>query len=214
MKNNESGIFGRAYERHVLPRLINLACGTEDIAAQRRKIVPAAAGRVLEIGIGSGLNLPFYDRARVDRLWGLEPAESMRRQAERRAAVLGMEVSFLSLEAEEIPLEDGSVDTVLVTYTLCTIPDVERALRGMARVLAPGGQLLFCEHGRAPDPAVRRWQDRLNRPWGKIAGGCNLNRPIAELVRAGGFRIESLEEGYIPGPRFLSYESLGRGVPG
>src|SRR5690554_4682018 len=178
------------YERYFLPKLIDLAMRQKPIMRQRRKVVPLTYGRVLEIGIGSGRNLEFYDRSRVEHLWGLEPSPEMRKLAAARARELGIDVEFLDLPGEHIPLADGSVDTVLTTYTLCTIPDVARALREMRRVLAPGGVLLFSEHGRAPDPGVVRWQNRLNGMWSAIAGGCNLNRAIDSLLRDAGFAIE------------------------
>lgn len=150
------------YDRHILPHVIHLACGAKPIRYQRRKVVPQASGRVLEIGIGSGLNLPFYDPAKVEKLWGLEPSDEIRRMAEKAAVGAPFPVEFIGLPGEAIPLDDASMDTVVTTYTLCTIPDAVAALREMRRLLKPGGQLLFAEHGRAPDAAVRRWQDRLD----------------------------------------------------
>ncbi len=197
------------YDRYVLPRVLDFAMRLEPIMRQRGKVVPKASGRVLEIGMGSGLNLAFYDRGRVTKLWGLEPSEELRRIAGERARQVAVDVEFLPLPGESIPLEDGSVDTVVTTYTLCTIPGVLQALREMCRVLVPGGTLLFAEHGRAPDPGVERWQNRLNRVWGSFTGGCNLNRPIADLIRDGGFRVESLETMYLPGPRPLTFNYLG-----
>ncbi len=197
------------YEKHVLPWAVNLACGGKPIATQRGKIVPKAKGKVLEIGVGSGLNLPFYNPDKVEKIWGLEPSEQMRKRAAKVAATIETPVEFLGLRGEDIPLDDASVDTVLVTYTLCTIPDVLAALKQMRRVLKPGAELLFCEHGAAPDPGVRRWQDRLDPIWGKFAGGCHLNRQIDALLNHGGFAIETLETGYIPGPRFAAYNFWG-----
>ncbi len=168
---------------------------------QREKVVPLAEGRVLEVGIGSGLNLGYYDASRVEKLWGLEPSPQMVALAAEPAAKVAFEVEFIGLPADEVPLEDDAADTVVLTYTLCTIPETEPALREMARVLAPGGRLLFVEHGAAPDPGVRRWQNRLNRLWKRLGGGCNLNREIPSLIEAGGFRIESLETMYLPGWR-------------
>ena len=202
------------YDRHVLPHLINLACGTKPVRYQRRKVVPQAKGRVLEIGIGSGLNLPFYDPAKVEKLWGLEPSDEIRRMAERMAVGSPFPIEFIGLPGEQIPLGTGSVDTVVTTYTLCTIPDAVTALREMRRVLKPGGQLLFSEHGRAPDPSVVKWQDRLDNFWGKIAGGCHLNRDIPALLRQGGFAIDRLETMYIPGPRPMSFNYWGAASPG
>ncbi|NNM78554.1 methyltransferase domain-containing protein [Sphingomonas sp. ID1715] len=201
------------YDRYILPHLINLACGAKPVRLQRRKVVPQAQGRVLEVGIGSGLNLPFYDPAKVEKLWALEPSDDIRRMAERRAARSPFPIEFIDLPGEMIPLEAGSVDTVVTTYTLCTIPDAVTALREMRRVLRPGGQLLFSEHGRAPDPSVVRWQDRLDPLWSKIAGGCHLNREIPALLRQGGFAIETLETMYIPGPRAMSFNYWGAAAP-
>lgn len=201
------------YSRYILPRVIHFTCGLKPNMRQREKVVPHARGRVLEVGIGSGLNLPFYDSANVAKVWGLDPAPEMTRIAERAARSLPFEVEFIGLPGDEIPLEDGSVDTVVVTYTLCTIPDTTAALRQMSRVLRPGGELIFCEHGAAPDARVRRWQDRLNPLWKRLGGGCNLNRPIPALIEAGGFRIKSLDTMYIPGWRPASFNYWGTAVP-
>ena len=199
------------YEQHILPRVINCACGARPIMKQREKVVPQAVGKVLEIGIGTGLNLPFYDASKVERLIGLDPSEESWELAAQRAAHLDFPVEFVGLPGEQIPLDDASVDTVLVTFALCTIPEPVAALRGMARVLRPGGSLLFCEHGRAPDAAVVRWQERINPLWRRLFGGCNLDRDMPALLDAGGFRIDSLEQMYLPGtPRFAGYSSWGR----
>jgi SAM-dependent methyltransferase len=179
--------------------VLNWSCGTKPVQRQRQKVVPLAEGRVLEIGIGSGLNLPYYDPKKVERVIGLDPAEEMLAYAKRRSETLPFTVECLALEGERIPLERQDVDTVLVTYTLCTIPDAVSALIGMGRVLKHGGRLLFCEHGRAPDEAVRRWQRRLNPLWNWIGGGCNLDRDIPALIEAAGFRISWAQIGP-PGP--------------
>jgi len=200
------------YEQRILPHVTNLACSTKPCRKQREKIVPLAEGDVLEIGIGSGLNLPFYDQQKVRKLWGLEPSEGMRKLAAKNFEGLSLDLEFIDLPGEEIPLESNSVDTVLVTFTLCTIPDTASALQGMRRVLKPGGRLLFCEHGTAPDEGVRRWQDRLNSGWSKISGGCNMNRDILALIAAGGFDIVNDERMYIPGLRILSYNYWGSAV--
>lgn len=201
------------YDKHVLPKLLNLACGVKPVRMQRQKVVPNAAGRILEIGIGSGLNLPFYDAGKVDKLWGLEPSDEMTAYARKRVREVPFEVEFIGLPGEEIPLADHSVDNVVVTYTLCTIPDAIAALEQMRRVLRPGGRLLFCEHGEAPDESVRRWQERLNPMWRKISGGCNLNRKIPELIESGGFRITDIDTMYIPGLRPLSFNYWGAAEP-
>ena len=197
------------YSKHILPKLVHPACSTKPIMRQREKVVPLAHGRVLEIGIGSGLNLPFYDDGKVTKLWGLEPAPEMRRMAEKAARSARFGVELIGLVGEEIPLENNSVDTVLLTYTLCTIPDVEPALRGMARVLKPGGTLIFCEHGAAPEDSVRRWQDRINPIWKRLGGGCNLNRAIPDMIEQGGFRVTKMETMYIPGWRPASFNYWG-----
>jgi ubiquinone/menaquinone biosynthesis C-methylase UbiE len=196
--------------RDVLPHLIDIACSTRPSRKQREKIVPLAEGDVLEIGFGSGLNLPFYDTRRVRKVWGLEPSEGMRRKARPVLEAHDLDVEFIDLPGESIPLEADSVDTVLVTYSLCTIADVASALEGMRRVLKPGGSLLFCEHGLAPDESVRQWQRRLNPAWSRLAGGCNLHRDIPDLITRGGFRLTVDERMYIPGIRMLCYNYWGR----
>ena len=201
------------YEQHVLPRIVHFACGLKPAMRQREKVVPRARGRVLELGIGSGLNLPFYDPAKVSKVWGLDPAPEMTRIAERAVRSLAFEVEFIGLSAAEIPLEDDSVDTVVVTYTLCTIPETTPALRQASRVLRPGGELIFCEHGAAPDASVRRWQDRVNPAWKRLGGGCNLNRAVPAMLEAGGFRITNLETLYLPGWRIASFNYWGTAVP-
>jgi len=201
------------YSRYILPRVVHFACSLKPNMRQREKVVPHARGRVLEVGIGSGLNLRFYDSTKVSKVWGLDPAPEMTRMAERAARSLPFEVEFIGLPGDQIPLEDNSIDTVLVTYTLCTIPEPTPALRQMSRVLRPGGELIFCEHGAAPDASVRRWQDRLNPIWKRLGGGCNLNRPIPALIEAGGFRINDLDTMYIPGWRPASFNYWGTATP-
>jgi len=200
------------YEERILPHFIDYACSTSPNQKQRQKIVPEAAGVVLEVGFGSGLNAPFYDASKIEKIWALEPSEGMRRKAQPAVDDAGLDVEFIDLPGEQIPLDENSVDTVLITYTLCTIPDTQAALFGMRRVLKPGGRLLFCEHGRAPDEDVVRWQNRLNPVWSKIAGGCQMNRDIPALIRAGGFAIKTDERMYIPGARVLCYNYWGSAV--
>jgi ubiquinone/menaquinone biosynthesis C-methylase UbiE len=200
------------YETYILPWITDIVCSGKSITYQRRKVVPLAKGRVLEIGVGSGLNLQFYDSSNVDHIWGLDPSARMRKMAAKRAQNLQFEVDFIGLSGNEIPLEENSVDTVLVTYTMCTIPDLVQALSEMRRVLKPGGELIFCEHGRAPDADIRRWQEQLNPIWKRIGGGCNLNRPIPNLIEQGGFKINNLETMYIPGWRPASYNYWGSAV--
>ncbi len=199
------------YERHVLPYVIDLGCGTKPFADQRRKVIPLAQGRVLEVGMGTGLNLPFYDRARVQTIVGVDPALRMHRLALKRVQRAGIAVELIGLSAEKLPIADASFDTVVCTYTLCTIPDPVSALRQMRRVLAPGGKLLFSEHGRAPEPQVARWQTRLTPYWSKIAGGCMLDRDIPALLEQAGFRPD-VQSMYVPGPKVLSYHYWGVAV--
>jgi SAM-dependent methyltransferase len=203
------------YDRHILPKLIDFACGMGQITEQRKKILPRASGRVLEVGIGSGLNLALLDPRRVTAVVGLDPSEELLAYAQRRARDLAFPVEFIVHAGEAIPLEPASVDTILVTYALCTIPGVEAALNDMRRVLKPHGRLLFCEHGRAPEFAIQRWQDRLTPFWQCLAGGCHLNRDIPALLRDRGFRIETLEAGYLAhAPRFVGYHYIGSAAPG
>jgi ubiquinone/menaquinone biosynthesis C-methylase UbiE len=198
------------YENRIVPRLIDLACGAKPVLKQREKIVPLASGRVLEVGMGPAINVPFYDPSKVEMVWGLEPSDGMRRKAAPRLAKAPFPVEWLGLPGEEIPLEDDSADTVLLTYTLCTIPDFAKALQQMRRVLKPGGRLLFSEHGEAPDENVRKWQARVNPLWKRLAGGCNLNRPIPQLIEAAGFEIERLDTMYLPGtPKVAAFQYWG-----
>ena len=201
------------YDRHILPYLVDLACGVKPVRRQRAKVVPLAQGRVLEVGMGSGLNMPYYDTSRVAAIVGLDPSPGMRRRAEARIAQAGLTVEFIGLSAEKIPLPDAAFDSVLMTYTLCSIPDPVTALDEMRRVLKPEGRLIFCEHGRAPDSAVRRWQDRLTPLWRRIGGGCHLNRDIPALLAAGGFACDVVQTMYLPGPRPLTYNYWGEAVP-
>lgn len=204
------------WSRHVLPRLVDRLCGAEEIGALRGEIVPLARGEVLEVGFGTGLNLPFYDPARVARLIGLEPAEEMFAMARRRAPV-AFPLERLALEGERIPLAPESVDTVVVTFTLCSIADVASALGGMRRVLRPDGRLLFLEHGAARDPRVLRWQARVNPVWKRVFGGCHLDRDVPALLRAAGFAIESLHEGVVDGAPAIAgygYRGVARPAPG
>jgi len=198
------------YEDHILPHVIGLACGAKPIRKQREKVVPFAEGRVLEIGMGAGPNLAFYDPAKVSHVFGLEPSLGMRRKAAKALAASPVEVELIDLPGEEIPLDANSVDTVVLTYTLCTIPGAVEALKGMRRVLKPGGKLLFCEHGAAPDEAVAKWQRRIEPIWKPIGGGCHLTRNIPDLIRQGGFEIEEMETGYIPSsPKWAGFNYWG-----
>jgi ubiquinone/menaquinone biosynthesis C-methylase UbiE len=201
------------YERHILPHALDLACGLPMIGRQRALIVPLARGRVLEVGIGTGLNMRHYDKSRVTQIVGLDPGLELQPLARQRIAQSGLSVELLGLSAETIPQPDASFDTVLITYTLCTIPDALTALREMRRVLKPSGRLLYCEHGRAPDASVRRWQDRLQPLWGKVAGGCHLGRDIPALLQAAGFTVPEPHERYLPGPRPFTFHYWGEALP-
>ncbi|PUE19134.1 SAM-dependent methyltransferase [Limnohabitans sp. MMS-10A-160] len=196
------------YDRHLLPYLIDIACGLPMVQKQRRQLVPQAHGRVLEVGMGTGRNLPFYDRSRITRLVGVDPAMQMHRLAQKRSREAGIEVELMGLSAEQLPADDASFDTVVCTYTLCSIPDAAQALREMRRVLVPGGKLLFCEHGRAPDANVRRWQDRLQPLWGPLAGGCHLGRDIPSLLDTAGFAATT-QAAYLAGPRPMTFHYWG-----
>ncbi|WP_417705065.1 class I SAM-dependent methyltransferase [Pseudomonas sp.] len=197
------------YDRHVLPHLIDFACGMGAVMKARSQIVPLAKGRVLEIGIGSGLNLSFYDPQRVELVVGVDPSADMQRLARDRAARCQVPVEMIALELGQIQAEDASFDDIVCTFTLCTIPDAVAALGEMRRVLKPGGRLLFCEHGLAPDLPVVRWQRRLTPLWKPLAGGCHLDRDIPALISAGGFHIRQLDTGYLKGPRPMTHVYRG-----
>ncbi len=163
------------YDRHVLPHLIECACGLGPVMKLRAELIPHARGKVLEVGIGTGLNLAYYDASRTTHICGLDPSPEMNRLTRKRATAIRIPVESVTLSAERIESEDSSFDTVVSTFTLCTIPDSVAALREMRRVLKPSGEFLFCEHGQAPDVGVHRWQDRLTPLWKPLAGGCHLN---------------------------------------
>jgi ubiquinone/menaquinone biosynthesis C-methylase UbiE len=196
------------YERYVLPKLIDAACSQKPMTKLRERYVPRAAGDVLEIGIGSGLNLAHYGVG-VRTLTGLDPAAELTEKARGRAERLGRPVEVLSISGESIPVDDERFDSVVCTWTLCSIPNVYAALREMHRVLKPGGRLYFIEHGRAPDAPVQRWQRRLEPLWKKIGGGCHLTRKADELIGDAGFHIVELDSGYQPGPRFAAFMCHG-----
>jgi ubiquinone/menaquinone biosynthesis C-methylase UbiE len=200
------------YRDRILPFVIHAAMRQRNLAAYRNRVVPAAEGRVLEIGIGSGLNLPFYSR-KAEHVIGLEPSPKLLSMARQVLRPAPGPVELVEGSAEAIPLEDRSVDTVVTTWTLCSIPDVARSLREMRRVLKPGGRLLFVEHGRAPDASVRWWQDHLNPAWKRLGGGCHLNRAIGPLIEGAGFQFERIETGYMRGPRPMSFMYEGSARP-
>jgi SAM-dependent methyltransferase len=206
------------YSDVILPRLCDFAMRNKQLVPLRERVIGEAEGRVLEIGVGSGLNLPFY-RPPVREVLALEPAPRLltmaqSTMAEAGARVVNMPVRFLEASAEAIPIDRHSVDTVVTTWTLCSIPHADAALAEMRRVLRPGGRLLFVEHGQAPDEGVRRWQDRLTPAWRCITGGCHLNRPIRAMIEAAGFGIDRIETGYIPGPRPMTFMYQGSARPG
>jgi len=196
------------YDRHILPHLIDIAMQAPMATHEREQLIPQAHGTVLEIGVGSGLNMPFY-ASDVEKLYALEPHEKLVQKARPKAEKTTFPVEFLGLKGEDIPLEDTSVDTVITTWTLCSIPDPDKALQGMYRVLKPGGTLLFIEHGHAPSPRLARWQDRLTPVWSCFAGGCHLNRRPDELILNAGFEMQNLEQGFLDGPKLLTYHYKG-----
>jgi ubiquinone/menaquinone biosynthesis C-methylase UbiE len=192
------------YNHFVLPKLINFAMTQEEATRLRAAHVPAALGVVLEVGIGSGLNMPFYTSA-VTRLYGIDPSAELLAMARTKAAAAPFPVELFNREADRIPLADASVDTVVVTWSLCSIVNAPGALRDMRRVLRPDGALIFVEHGLSPDAGVRKWQNRLTPVWRRFTGGCHLNRKMDDLVREAGFTIARLQAEYVPGPRALTF---------
>lgn len=200
------------YNDFILPRLIDLAMRNKELMPFRKRVIGAAEGRVLEIGVGSGRNLPFY-RSPVREVLALEPAPRLVTMARNASRASSIPVSFLEASAEAIPLDEHSIDTVVTTWTLCSIPQAAAALADMRRVLRPGGKLLFAEHGRAPDEGVCWWQDRLTPIWRCCGGGCHLNRPIRSMIEGAGFRIDRIETGYIPGPKPMSFMYEGSARP-
>ncbi len=198
------------YARHILPFCLEKACSVGPIDKQRAKVVPLAKGDVLEIGIGSGLNLSHYDPTHVKSVTGVDPDEHIWSRGQKRRNNLSFPVHRIGLSGESIPMDTNSADTVVVTYTLCTIPDPVKALKEMRRILKPSGEILFTEHGMAPSPSVAKWQQRIDPLWSKIAGGCHSGRNIPDLFRQAGLKIFDLNQGYIPGPKVLSYNYWGR----
>jgi len=202
------------YDRYVLPHFINCACGSKPIRYQRRKVVPRASGRVLELGVGGGLNLAFYDAAKVVSVTGVDPSESLRRKALEAPRPEGLQVEVRDGEAEALPFEDGAFDTVVCTFTLCSVRSPAAALAEARRALKPGGILLFSEHGLSPDADVQRWQRRLEPIWKPLAGGCHLTLPVAASIKAAGFTLAEVETMYLPGtPRPLGWAEWGVARP-
>jgi ubiquinone/menaquinone biosynthesis C-methylase UbiE len=199
------------YRQRIVPYLVHLSMRQATLIPYRQRLISSAMGRVLEVGFGSGLNLPFYSASVADVV-ALEPSPKLLSMATASIESAGRSPHLVEGSAEAIPLDDRSIDTVVTTWTLCTIPNVRSAPEEMRRVLKPEGRLLFVEHGRSPDAGVRRWQEGLNPIWKTIAGGCHLNRPIDELIQRAGFKIERMETGYAKGPKPLTfmYEGAAR----
>ena len=198
------------YAKHILPCCLDKACSIGPIDKQRGKVVPLAKGRVLEIGIGSGLNLPHYNPMQVDIVIGVDPDEHIWTRSRERRDAVSFPVERIGLSGENIPMDTNSVDTVVVTYSLCTIPDPVKALIEMRRILKPGGDILFCEHGRAPETNIVKWQNRIDPIWSKLAGGCQSGRNIPSLIAQAGLKTTDIQQSYIPGPKVLSYNYWGR----
>ncbi|MDB9973283.1 class I SAM-dependent methyltransferase [Gammaproteobacteria bacterium] len=200
------------YNKYILPKFLNCACGSKPINYQRQKVVPLAKGKVLDIGIGSGLNIPFYNSDKIDQVIGIDPSHELIELAKELANDSKASIELVIGSAESIPYPDNFFDTVLVTYTMCTIPNVSIANKEIWRVLKDDGRLIFCEHGLAPDKKISKWQNRIDPFWGKIAGGCHLNRDIQKLITDAGFSFESLDKMYIPStPKFAGYNYWGIG---
>ena len=197
------------YSKHILPNLINIACKGSSLTKQPEKIITFAAGNELEIGVGTGLNLPFYNSKNITQLTAIDPYEETWQKRTIDIRKLDYKFEFIKASAEELPFKNNTFDTIVITYSLCTIPDAGKALREMSRVLKPNGILIFCEHGAAPDKKVRATQDFINPIWKPLSGGCNLNRNIPELIEKNGFTIQDLKSMYIPGWKFASYNFWG-----
>lgn len=204
------------WERYAVPGLISAACSSKPIMKQREKVVPLASGNVLELGCGSGTNFGYYNSATVDRLYALEPAPGMVKRARKTAAnmQISKSIEFLETGAEAIPLEDNSIDTAVITFVLCTIPDWQSALNEVRRVMKPGGRVLFSEHGLAPDEKVAKWQRRVEPLWKPLAGGCHLTRDIGQLFQQAGFAFDKTETMYLPStPKIAGFVSWGSAKP-
>jgi ubiquinone/menaquinone biosynthesis C-methylase UbiE len=200
------------YQKWIVPALIDLSMRNKRLRPYRERVAGAAEGRVLDVGVGSGFNLPFYAR-QAQEIFGLDPSPRLLGRAQSNAQGVQIPVHLLEGSAERIPLADSSMDTIVMTWTGCSIPEVATALREMRRVLKIGGRLLFVEHGRAPEPRVARWQDRLDPFWRRLSGGCHLNRKIDDLLSDTGFRVDRLDTGYIPGPRIMTFLYEGAATP-
>ena len=201
------------YDLHICPHLIDFFMKNKVIKKQRLKVIPKAQGKVLEIGIGSGLNLDFYDKKKVDKIYALDPHPKLAQMSKKKAKELQIDLEFFERSAEDIPLEDNFFDTIVCTYTLCTIEDPIKALKEVKRVLKPEGRYLFSEHGLSPDENIASWQKRLNPIQNVLGGGCHLNRDIPKIIDQSGFSLIDLGQGYIPGPKFMSYHYWGQSTP-
>lgn len=198
------------YSRYIGPKFVSCLCSMDDITAEREMVIPSARGVVLEIGMGPGLNLPFYNPDQVSKVIGVDPNDAFLHLGERRHQSSPVPLEIIRSPAERLPLKEASIDTAVITYTLCSVDDPEQALREVRRVLKPDGQVLFLEHGLSPEMDVARWQHRLNPIWRSLAVGCNLTRPVAELLRKAGFSIKDMEEYYLGGaPRVIGFHCRG-----
>jgi len=201
------------YDKYILPHLLNCSCNTKPFTVQRKKVIPLATGKVLEVGIGSGLNLPFYQKDSIKEIWGLDPSKELLLMAKKKAKAENMDVQFLNATAESIQLDDNFFDTVVVTYTMCTISNLNQALSEIKRVMKIDGRLIFCEHGASPEPGVFVWQNRLNKVWSKISGGCNINKDIPSIIESSGLVVSQLETMYLPKTsKILGYNYWGFAV--
>ncbi|WP_084420177.1 class I SAM-dependent methyltransferase [Henriciella litoralis] len=202
------GLWGK----YVVPPLVSCACATKPIMKQRAKVVPQAAGSILEVGCGAGTNFGYYDQSKVERLYALEPSSGMIKRARKAASMLGWadRIEIIKAGAEAVPLEDNSIDTVVLTFVLCTIPDWQATLSEIRRVLKPGGIILFSEHGLAPDEDVTKWQKRIEPVWKPLVGGCHLTRDTEAMLREAGFTLDDTQTMYLPNtPRFAGFVSWG-----
>ena len=198
------------YDKYILPYVLNCTCGQKPFIRQRQKLVPIAKGKVLEVGIGSGLNMPYFDTSKISSVVGIDPSEELIQLAEKRINDSMPDIDFVISKAEEMQFNDNLFDTVLITYTICTVGDVSASLKQIKRVLKSDGQLLFCEHGLAPDEKVVKWQNRINKFWPTISGGCNINKNIPLLIEQAGFAITNMEQMYLPKtPKILGYNYWG-----
>ena len=201
------------YEKKILPKVLDLLCGSSPINYQRKKIVPKVSGNVLEIGIGSGLNLPHYNVSNISNITALDPAEELTDIAKKRISELDLDIDVINCGAEEIPPESKSFDSILVTYTLCSIENLDDSMREIRRVMKDDGTLFFCEHGIAPDLKTKNWQNRINPIWKRLMCGCNINRDIPNILKESGFKINTLDQMYLPStPKIVGYNYWGEAI--